>query len=265
MNLVINFDLIFLVMFMGNSKLVQPIHTDSIKYVMSGAAPMGAPDAERFNLKAPNAQFFQGYGLTESAPVVLLNYIGNKNYASVGRPGANTEAKIVLLDDPNMYGVGPNVTGELWVRGPQIMKGYHNNDKATKETVTPDGWLRTGDIGYYDENHEFYITDRLKELIKVKGFQVAPAELEEILRDHPKIADAAVIGIPDERSGELPRAFVVAKVTDEITEKEIQDYVAKKVAVYKKLDGGVEFVTSIPKNATGKILRRELKRIYCPT
>lgn len=252
-------------MFMGNSNMVQPKHTDSIKYIMSGAAPMGASDAERFNLKAPNAQFFQGYGLTESAPVVLVNSIGNKNYASVGRPGANTEAKIVLLDDPNMLGVGPNITGELWVRGPQIMKGYHNNDKATKETVTPDGWLRTGDIGYYDENYEFYITDRLKELIKVKGFQVAPAELEEILRDHPKISDAAVIGIPDERSGELPRAFVVPKVTDEITEKEIQDYVAKKVAVYKKLDGGVTFVTSIPKNATGKILRRELKRIYCPT
>lgn len=160
------------------------------------------------------------------------------------------------------------------------MKGYHNNEKATKETIIEDGWLRTGDIGHYDENSNFYITDRLKELIKVKGFQVAPAgivlnsiywniiinlifsELEEIIRDHPKIADAAVIGIPNALTGELPRAYIVKKPNQEITEDEVKEFVAKKVAVYKRLDGGVEFVTSIPKNATGKIMRRVLKKQF---
>jgi len=150
-------------------------HTDAIRYVMSGAAPMGRPDAEKFKAKAPNAQFFQGYGLTEASPVVLMSPVGSSNYASVGSPTPDTDAKIVALDDPKMRGVGPNITGELLVRGPQVMLGYHNNEKATKDTITEDGWLRTGDIGHYDLNNEFYITDRLKELIKVKGFQVPPA------------------------------------------------------------------------------------------
>lgn len=187
----------------------------------------------------------------------------------------------MLVNDEQHRGVGPHISGELWVRGPQIMKGYHENEKATNETVTADGWLRTGDIGHYDENSEFYITDRLKELIKVKGFQVPPAELEEILRDHPDIADAAVsfqdefvllaafktlscfqvIGIPHKNSGELPRAYVVKK-NENVTEKDIKDYVAKKVAEYKRLEGGVEFIEAIPKNATGKILRRELKKKF---
>ena len=180
------------VIFMNNYDKVTLKHTKSVKYVMSGAAPIGANDAERFQVVAPNAKFFQGYGLTEASPVVLMSAIGSTNHASVGYPCPDTEAKVVLINDEEQRGVGPNISGELWVRGPQIMKGYHNNDKATSETLTSDGWLKTGDIGHYDENFEFYITDRLKELIKVKGFQVPPAELEEVLRDHPGIADAAV-------------------------------------------------------------------------
>lgn len=246
---------------MSNYDKLQPKHTKSIRYVMSGAAPMGQSDAAKFNLIAPNASFFQGYGLTEASPVVLMSKMGSTNYASVGNPPPDTEAKIVLLNDEQSWGVGPNITGELWVRGPQIMKGYHENDAATNDTITPDGWLKTGDIGHYDENLDFYITDRLKELIKVKGFQVPPAELEEILRSHPDVADAAVIGVPCKRQGELPRAYVVSK-NPSITEKDIKDFVAKKVAEYKRLEGGVEFVAAIPKNATGKILRRELKAIY---
>lgn len=246
---------------MSNYDKVEPKHTKSIRYVMSGAAPLGQTDAERFNLIAPNASFFQGYGLTEASPVVLMSSLGSLNYSSVGYPTPDTEAKIVLVNDEHNRGVGPHISGELWVRGPQIMKGYHNNDKATAETITPEGWLRTGDIGHYDDNHEFYITDRLKELIKVKGFQVPPAELEEILRDHPDITDAAVIGIPHHNAGELPRAYVVRK-NPNITEKDIKDYVAKKVAEYKRLEGGVEFIDAIPKNATGKILRRELKKKF---
>lgn len=243
---------------MNNCEKIELKHTQAVKYVMSGAAPIGSHDAERFQRIAPNAQFFQGYGLTEAAPVVLMSSMGSTNHASCGGPTPDTEAKIVLVDDPECRGVGPNVSGELWVRGPQIMKGYHDNEKATNETITADGWLRTGDIAHYDENFEFYITDRLKELIKVKGFQVPPAELEEILRDHPDIADSAVIGIPHETSGEVPRAYVVTR-NPELTEADVKEFVKKKVAHYKKLAGGVEFVTAIPKNATGKILRRELK------
>lgn len=246
---------------MNNSDQVKLKHTESVRFVMSGAAPLSAQDVDRFKIKAPNVKFSQGYGLTESAPLVLNSPWGSVNYASVGIPMPDTEVKIVGLDDPKSLGVGPNISGELWVRGPQIMKGYHENEKATAETVTSDGWLRTGDIGYYDENFEFYITDRLKELIKVKGFQVPPAELERVLRDHPDIADAAVIGIPNERAGELPRAYVVRRNT-EITEAEVKSFVAEKVAAYKRLDGGVEFVEALPKNATGKILRRELKLLY---
>lgn len=240
---------------------LEPKHTQSIKYVLSGAAPVGEHDVERFNQKAPQAQFFQGYGLTESSPCVLMSMTGTKNYASVGFPTPDTEVKIVLVDDEECKGVGPNISGELWVRGPQVMKGYHNNEKATLETLTPDGWLKTGDIGYYNEKFEFFITDRLKELIKVKGFQVPPAELEEILRDHPDIVDSAVIGVPHPKSGECPRAYVVSK-NPSLTESEVKDFVAKKVAQYKRLDGGVEFIAAIPKNATGKILRRELKTQY---
>lgn len=251
------------VIFLGMQDSIKKDHLKSIRIVMSGAAPMGTTDAERLLQKAPQIDFLQGYGLTESSPVVLIGSRGTKNYASVGAPTPNTQAKIVALDDPKNIGLGVNQVGELFVRGPQVMKGYHNNQKATDEMLLKDGWLRTGDLAYYDHNNDFYITDRLKELIKVKGFQVPPAELEELLRDHPKVMDAGVVGIPHPISGEVPRAFVVPKPNVTVTEKELQDYVAKKVAVYKKLDGGIQFMESIPKNASGKILRRELKEKFC--
>lgn len=228
---------------------------------MSGAAPMGTADAERFLVKAPNVSFVQGYGLTETSPLVLLGSFGSKNYASAGMLVPSTEGKIVALDDSTYKGLEANEIGEFLVRGPQTMKGYRNNQKATDEMIVEDGWLRTGDLGYYDTNNDFYITDRLKELIKVKGFQVPPAELEEILREHPKVLEAGVVGIPHPQYGEVPRAFVVPKPNSGVTEKELQDFVAKKVSSYKKLDGGVQFMESIPKNASGKILRRELKKL----
>lgn len=243
--------------------MVKSEHLESVRNIFSGAAPMGASDAERMIAKAPQIQFAQGYGLTESSPVVLIGAMGSKNYASVGSPPPRTQAKIVALNDPTNTALGPNQNGELLVRGPQVMKGYHNNKQATDEIFTEGGWLRTGDIAHYDEDLQFYITDRLKELIKVKGFQVAPAELEELLRDHPAVADAAVVGQPHPISGEVPRAFVVKKKNANITEEDLKKYVAEKVAVYKKLDGGVTFLDAIPKNASGKILRRQLKEEYC--
>lgn len=207
-------------------------------------------------------QLLQGYGLTETSPLCLMNIPGSKYIGSVGVPAAATQAKIVAINDTTDIGLPANETGELWIRGPQNMMGYLNNEEATKEMLV-DGWIKTGDIAYYDENGFFTITDRLKELIKVKGFQVPPAELEEILRSHPDVADAAVVGIPHPQNGEAPKAFVVKKENSNVTEEDIQDFVAGKVVKYKTLTGGVQFLDAIPKNATGKILRREIKLKYC--
>lgn len=252
-----------IILFLSNHDMVKTEHLKSIRNIFSGAAPMGASDAERMLAKAPQIMFAQGYGLTETSPVALIGAMGSKNYSSVGSPPPRTQAKIVALDDPTNTALGPNKNGELLVRGPQIMKGYHNNKQATEEIFAEGGWLRTGDIAHYDDDLQFYITDRLKELIKVKGFQVAPAELEELLRDHPAVSDAAVVGQPHPMSGEVPRAFVVTRKNFNVTEDDLKNFVAEKVAVYKKLEGGVTFLDTIPKNASGKILRRQLKEKYC--
>lgn len=157
---------------------------------------------------------------------------------------------------------GPAHVGELWCYGPNVMKGYWRNEKATKDTLTPDGWLKTGDIAYVDQDGMFFIVDRLKELIKVKGNQVAPAELEALLLEHEAIADAAVIGMPTEDGDEKPRAFIVRQVGsagEKLTESDVKKFVEDKVVRYKRLAGGVEFLDAIPKNPSGKILRRQLR------
>nr|CAD7396898.1 unnamed protein product [Timema poppensis] len=198
------------------------------------------------------------YGLTETSPCVILMPKELKNSSSIGHLIPNTEAKVVDLVTDLTLPVGG--VGELWIRGPQVMKGYLDNIEATNDVIDQDNWLRTGDLACYDENNLFYIKDRLKELIKVKGYQVAPAELEEILRSHPSVAEAAVIGVPDKRAGEVPRAFVVC--TSEVSEDELKNYVAGKVSDFKQLVGGVTFLESIPKNPSGKILRKLLKEEY---
>lgn len=187
--------------------------------------------------------------------------VGLENYGTIGWPVSNIDGKIVAVDDPNGIGLDAHQSGELWFRGPNIMLGYYKNEVATKETITNDGWLRTGDIGYYDESGLFYISDRMKELIKVNAFQVPPAELEAIIRDHPDILDAVVVGAPSVKTGEVPRAFVVRKPNSTVTAEEIQEFVAKQVIKYKQLTGGVYFIDSIPKTPTGKILRREVKKL----
>ena len=157
---------------------------------------------------------------------------------------------------------GPDARGELWIRAPNVMKGYWRNPKATTETKTPDGWLKTGDIAYVDETGKFFIVDRKKELIKVKGNQVAPAELEALLLDHPAIADAAVIGLQTEDGDEMPRAYVVLR-PDEASQStpkgEIVKFVEMRVSRHKRITGGVVFLDAIPKNPSGKILRKWLR------
>ena len=176
-----------------------------------------------------------------------------RKLGSVGPCAPNTECKVI--DVATGDELGPGEHGEIWVRGPQMMKGYLNQPEATAATIDAEGWLHTGDIGYADEDGWFYIVDRLKELIKYKAYQVAPAELEAVLLAHPAVADAAVIPSPDDEAGEVPKAFVVLK--SEATAEELMAFVAARVAPYKKVRR-VEFVEQIPKSPSGKILRRVL-------
>jgi acyl-CoA synthetase (AMP-forming)/AMP-acid ligase II len=171
----------------------------------------------------------------------------------------NMTAKYMSPDDQEL---GPGEIGELWLSGPNVFKGYWKNEAATKDAITDDGFFKTGDVGYQDENHNFYITDRVKELIKYKGFQVAPAELEGKLMDHAGVNDVAVIGVYDEdQHTEVPRAYIVASEgkTGEQDGRDIIEWLGARVAGHKRLRGGVRFIEEIPKSAAGKILRRILK------
>lgn len=196
--------------------------------------------------------------MTELSGVGLLCHRLYTNYGSIGWPCRSTEVKIVSLDDPSNRGLDANLSGELMIRSPSIMAGYLGNHTETANVLSEDGWLRTGDLALYDNNGEFFITDRCKDLIKVKGYQVAPAELEEVLLSHPLVLDAAVIGVKHDKLGEAPKAFVVRK-DDRLNEIELQEFIARSCINYKWLVGGVEFIKEIPKNKTGKILRRELR------
>lgn len=224
----------------------------SLKMITSGAAPLGG-ELATITSKKYRCSVVQGYGMTESSPCTLLASKNDKDPSSCGRLVCNVEARIV---DPS---TGKDVErGELWLKGPNIMLGYLNNAKATKETIDSDGWLHTGDVAECKGSH-FYIVDRIKELIKYKGFQVAPAELEAHLQANPEIADAAVIGHPDYEAGELPRAYVVLRKENTLTARQVRDYVDAKVGATKRLRGGVIFVKSIPKSASGKIIRRNIR------
>ena len=232
--------------------LVDEHDLSSLRMIMSGAAPLGAELTERVASRI-DVPVTQGYGMTELSPVTHLCPLDRIKPGSIGLPVPGTETRIV---DPES---GEDADrGELWIRGPQVMKGYLNNDDATAETITDEGWLRTGDIAEADEDGFLSIVDRLKELIKYKGYQVPPAELEAVLIDHPAVADCAVIGVPDEEAGELPKGFVVVAGEGEASDEEILDYVAERVAPMKKLRA-LERVEEIPKSASGKILRRELR------
>ncbi|KAK9067852.1 hypothetical protein SSX86_011963 [Deinandra increscens subsp. villosa] len=230
----------------------------SLKQVSCGAAPVSTKIIEEFLHYFPKVDFIQGYGVSESAAVGTrgFNTRDLHNYTSAGLLAPNMQAKVV--DWVTGLHLPPGKTGELWLRGSGIMKEYLNNVEATSSTVDKDGWLHTGDIVYFDQNGYLYIVDRLKEIIKYKGFQIAPADLEDVLASHPDILDAAVTGIKDEEAGEVPVAFVVMKPGVETSESSIIDFVAKQVAPYKKVRK-VIFTHMVPRSAAGKILRRQLK------
>jgi acyl-CoA synthetase (AMP-forming)/AMP-acid ligase II len=233
--------------------LVDRFDLSALRSVGSGAAPLGA-ELQEACARRLACMVFQGYGLTES-PVLTLHPAQEARirHGSAGQLLPNTQAKVV--DPATGEALGRNQDGELCFRGPQVMRGYLNRPQETAHMLGPDGWLHSGDIGHVDDDGYFYIVDRVKELIKYKGLQVAPAELEAVLVSHPAIADAAVVRAPDEEAGEVPKAFVVTKT--ELSAQQVIDYVAGRVAPHKKVRA-VEFIDEIPRSLSGKILRRVL-------
>lgn len=228
----------------------------SLEMMFSGAAPLDN-DLARAVEKRLGIDVVQGYGMTETSPAVHIGVRGHNEPGSVGGAVPNTEFRIMELDSDKDVPEGE--AGELVVRGPQVTQGYLNNEEATREALIGDGWLRTGDVARVAEDGSVYLVDRSKEVIKYKGYQVAPAELEALLLTHPDVSDAGVVGY--ERDGlEVPRAFIVKQEGADISAQELMDWVAERVTPYKKVRA-VEFIDQIPKNATGKILRRELKEI----
>ncbi|KAL9818057.1 4-coumarate--CoA ligase-like 6 [Arabidopsis thaliana] len=232
----------------------------SLKQVSSGAAPLSRKFIEDFLQTLPHVDLIQGYGMTESTAVGTRGFNSEKlsRYSSVGLLAPNMQAKVVDWSSGSF--LPPGNRGELWIQGPGVMKGYLNNPKATQMSIVEDSWLRTGDIAYFDEDGYLFIVDRIKEIIKYKGFQIAPADLEAVLVSHPLIIDAAVTAAPNEECGEIPVAFVVRRQETTLSEEDVISYVASQVAPYRKVRK-VVMVNSIPKSPTGKILRKELKRI----
>ncbi|KAJ7185864.1 AMP binding protein [Mycena filopes] len=248
----------------------------SLEYVLSGAAPLGADlvkmvQKRLLSKRKPGSKFriSQGYGLTETSPSThWLDYdVSDSKVGSIGKLLSNLKARLVD-DEDGKVDAALGKPGELWVQGKTVMKGYLNNVSATKNSITPDGWFKTGDVAIRDKEGYYYIVDRRKELIKYKGFQVPPAELEAVLLSHPDIADAAVIGVDDVgEATELPRAYVVHANPEKVKSaqakaafaKSVAKWMTTKVAKHKYLRGGVSIIDVVPKSAAGKILRRELR------
>jgi acyl-CoA synthetase (AMP-forming)/AMP-acid ligase II len=242
-----------IVLALAKHPLVEQYDLTSLRIIFSGAAPLGANIAQAAATRL-GCHVVQGYGLTETSPVTHSTRVRpGANLAGIGPPLVNTEAKIA--DVATGAELGPHQEGEICIRGPQVMKGYLNHPEATAAMIDADGWLHTGDVGYADEDSCFFVVDRVKELIKYKGLQIAPAELEAVLLSHPSVADTAVIPIRHAEAGEVPKAFVVLK--SPAAADDLMAYVAERVAPYKKVRC-VEFIEQIPKSASGKILRRVL-------
>ncbi|CAG9134697.1 unnamed protein product [Plutella xylostella] len=242
---------------LAKSQLLQDYDVSSVRMMYTGAASVDLETVREVKRRFPNLmEVFQGYGMTESTLAVARDTVdGGVKPGSVGTMPAGFVVKVVDLE--TREALGPNKPGEICVKSPTVMKGYIGKNRT--EAFDDEGFYRTGDIGYYDEDGFFFIVDRLKELIKYKGYQVPPAQIEAELLKHPAVRDAAVVGRPDKAAGEVPVAFVVRQPGSEVSGEEIQEYVASKVSNPKRLRGGVRFIDEIPKNPSGKILRRILK------
>ncbi|MFF4363905.1 4-coumarate--CoA ligase family protein [Streptomyces sp. NPDC001604] len=252
-----------IVLALAKHPLVAQYDLSSLKHVISAAAPLDAQLAAACSERLGLPPVGQAYGMTELSPgthVVPLAAMHEAPPGTVGKLIAGTEMRIVSLDDPDKD-LGAGESGEILIRGPQIMKGYLGRPDATAAMIDPDGWLHTGDVGHVDNDGWLFVVDRVKELIKYKGFQVAPAELEALLLTHPGITDAAVIGVYNDDNNEVPHAYVVRRPTaTDLSEGEVMMYVAERVAPYKRVRR-VTFIDCIPRAASGKILRRELRAL----
>nr|AXU39899.1 4-coumarate-CoA ligase 2 [Narcissus papyraceus] len=241
---------------MGRAKEVDKYDLRALERVLSGGAPLSEDAAERFTRRFPHVELRQGYGSTEAGGISrMINREECKKVRSAGRLTEHVEAKVVDIVTGTALSVGQE--GELWIRGPALMIGYVGDEEANACAFDSEGWLKTGDLCYFDNDGFLHVVDRLKELIKYKAYQVPPAELEHLLHSLADVVEAAVIPFPQEEVGEIPMAFVVRQPGSTLNEHQVMDYVAAQVAPYKKIRK-VVFVSSIPKSAAGKILRREL-------
>ncbi len=239
---------------MTNVPNPQRFDTSSLRVIGSGAAPLPPEVGERAK-SMYKCIVSQGYGMTETSPTTNTNPFERIKLESCGPPFPDTFEKIVSLDTNEE--LPPGEVGELLVQGPQVMKGYWKRPQETAECLSEDGWLRTGDIARFDEDGYVYLVERAKEMIKYKGYQVAPAEIEALLHEHPAVLDAAVIPKPDAAGGEIPKGCIVLRGGSDASPEELMAFVAERVAPYKKIRE-VEFFEEIPKTASGKILRRDL-------
>ena len=231
-------------------------HVRSIRYCLSGSAPLPVEVARRFEALT-GAKLVEGYGLSEASPATHVNPVeGERRSGSIGLPLPDTEQRIVGLEDPARV-LGPDEVGELEIRGPQVMLGYYQQPEETR-AVLHDGWLRTGDVARIDADGYAYIVDRKKDLINVGGMKVYPREVEEVLFQHPGVAEAAVIGVPDAAHGEVVKAFVVRKPGATVTGEELIAYVRERIAHYKA-PRTIEFRDALPRSGVQKVLRRVLR------
>ncbi len=243
--------------------IVDQFDISSVRTMFSGAAPLDGETGEAAASRI-HARMLQGYGMTELSPVshAMVSTRTDVPVSSIGELLPNVQAKIVDVDTgaeiTEIGAHGETPPGELWVRGPNVMVGYLGRPDATAETLDDEGFLHTGDVAVYHEGGYFSIVDRVKELIKYKGYQIAPAELEALLLSHPKIMDAACIGVLDDDKQEIPKAFVVAAPDSGLTAEDVMEFVASHVAPHKKVRR-VEFIDQIPKSSAGKIMRRDLR------
>ncbi|RZC35101.1 AMP-binding domain containing protein [Asbolus verrucosus] len=247
-----------ILLFLVKSPLVEKYDVSSITNILCGAASISQELEKMVEKRLKLESIRQAYALTEFGAATIIPK-DVKKCGSIGKPIAGV--KIKVCDVETGKALPPNQIGELRMFGDGVMKGYLGNDEESKAAFDEDGFLRSGDLGYYDEEGFYYIVDRLKEIINYKGFQVSPAELENLLIQHPAVKDAGVIGIPKEGVGEVPLAFIVKQPDTNVTEEEIVHYIEENISVQKRLYGGVKFIDDIPKNPSGKILRRKLKEL----